>query len=47
MATLTRFPPTGELFKLQNPVTLVDPANPAAAIATIPALPLTVGTPVQ
>ncbi|MEJ2857138.1 MULTISPECIES: hypothetical protein [unclassified Saccharothrix] len=47
LATLTQFPPTGELFKLQNPVALVDPANPAATLATIPTLPLKVGVPVH
>ncbi|MFI9815647.1 hypothetical protein [Saccharothrix variisporea] len=47
MATLTRFPPTGEVFKLQNAVALVDPANPAATLATIPALPLAIGVPVS
>ncbi|XVV00310.1 hypothetical protein ACQPW3_22985 [Actinosynnema sp. CA-248983] len=45
MATLTKFPPTGELFKLSNPVTLVDPNNPAATLATIPTFPTMVGVP--
>lgn len=45
MAALTKFPPTGELFMLRNPVTLVDPNNPAATLATIPTFPTMVGVP--
>ncbi|CAL9496159.1 hypothetical protein SUDANB95_03321 [Actinosynnema sp. ALI-1.44] len=45
VASLAKFPPTGELFTLRNPVALVDPNNPAAVLATIPMFPTNVGVP--
>lgn len=40
---LTQFPPRGDLYRLQNPVDLVDLENPDVTVATIQKFPVKVG----
>lgn len=40
---LTRFPPGGDLYQLQNPVDLVNPEDPDKAVATIEKFPVKSG----
>ncbi|MFK4119919.1 hypothetical protein [Streptomyces longwoodensis] len=43
IATLTQFPPRGDLYQLAAPVDLVDPDNPGITIATIQKFPAKAG----
>ena len=43
IGNLTRFPPKGDLYQLQNPVDLIDLENPDTVIATIQKFPVKVG----
>ncbi|WP_329203558.1 hypothetical protein [Streptomyces sp. NBC_01435] len=40
---LTRFPPRGDLYQLQNPVDFADPDNPDMTVATLQKFPGKVG----
>ncbi|KAA2262454.1 hypothetical protein F0L68_12980 [Solihabitans fulvus] len=40
---LTQFPPKGDLYRLQNPVDLIDLENPDTTVATIHKFPVKVG----
>lgn len=40
---LTQFPPNGDLYRLQNPIDLVDLENPDTTVATIEKFPVKVG----